>query len=246
MRITGAGTLKAAVSWKNLLLWASGSYTFDRNGINCNPFTVKKDNTELHLSGRITHDVMDLKIDGSIDGTDVGRIYSFPYPLGGSAEVNGRLERKDEYLSWRGTVNMDALSFDVPDFVNKRAGIPSSAVLQLRFGKGDLYIEKADYALSAVRVQVTGKVNRKLASNLRVRVDTADLGQASDSVGVNGNKAKGEVRADVQIDDVQYPISRLPHMKGYVAVKNGYLALPFLSKPIEGIDVTCMFGGGPI
>jgi hypothetical protein len=244
MRMEGGGRLKDAVlSWKNLLLVASGSYTFDNNGINCSPFTVKKDATELQVRGRIARDSTELKIEGHIDALDAGRLCLFPYPLAGSAGVDGRVEGKNGEFSWQGAVNMGALSFDIPGFVKKRVGVPSSATFRLRTRNNDLYVEDLSYALSSVTVHVEGKVDRNLLSNLKVRVDATDLGQVSDLIATNGSTAKGEVRAELEVHDLQYPIVRLPRITGYITAKNGSLALPFLAKPLERMDVVCRLTG---
>jgi hypothetical protein len=244
MRIQGAGRLRdAAISWKNLPLSVSGTYTFDRNGIDCTPLTVEKGKSELQVRGRIARDGTDVRVDGNIETAGMAHLFPLPFPLAGNAGIDGRFEEKDGYLSWRGTIDMDALSFDIPGIIKKGAGVPSSAALQLRFGKGDLFIEKLNCLLSTIAVQLEGKVDRNLTSNLRLRVEGTDLDRASDSIAANGNRAKGEVKADLQIEDLHYPFVRLPRMNGYVTVKNASLALPFFARPIDRADARFVLAG---
>ena len=238
IRVEGAGRLNQAVfSWKNLLMTASGSYVFDRNGINCSPILIKKDELNCRC-GRLTRDSTLCR----------SRVMSMlrprpplllPLSLNRKWGGDGRLDGEERIPCWQGRQYGRASSF-IYRFHNKRAGVPSSATFQLRqTANGDLYIEELRYVLSTVTIQAEGKVERNKISSLRVRLDAPDLGQLSGSIAAKGIKAKGEVKADVSFHDLQYPLTRLPRLTGYMIVKNGYLTFPFLAKPIENIDAVC-------
>jgi hypothetical protein len=245
IRVEGVGRLNQAVfSWKNLLMTASGSYVFDRNGINCSPIIIKKDGTQLQVQGRLERDSTALQVEGTVNGADLAHLCSFPYPLGGSAGVNGRLEGRNGHLAWQGAANMDALSFYVPGFMAKEVGVPSSVTFQLRqAANGGLYVEDLRYVLDTATIQGEGKIGRNKIASFRVKVDVPDLGRLSDSIAAKGIKTKGEVKADVAFHDLRYPLDGLPRLTGYMIVKNGYLALPSLAKPIENLDAVCDFAG---
>lgn len=246
IHLEGNGRLRDAVfSWKNLLFVAAGSYTFDKNGIDCSPMMIRRDATRLQVRGRIDRDSMSLKIEGQIDAADVGRFYSLPYPLAGSAGVDGRVEGKKGEFSWEGAVSMDALFFEIPGFVEKRIGVPSFATFQGRTDGGDLHIENLTYTIGTIEIHVTGKVDRNRISDLRIKMDAPNLDRVSELLLAKGLMAKGAIRADLMFHHMQlpYPRERLPRINGYVTVKNGYLALPFLPQPLQNMDVVCAFTG---
>ena len=56
-------------------------------------------------------------------------------------------------------------------------------------------------------------------------------------------EARGDLSADVRVEDLPYPVTRLPRITGYLTFRKGALHLPAMEKPFQDIDLVCTFEG---
>ena len=56
-------------------------------------------------------------------------------------------------------------------------------------------------------------------------------------------EVRGDLKADVWLDSLHRPVTRLPAMKGTLNLTNGFLKLPSMAKPLENIGLSCSFSG---
>ena len=56
-------------------------------------------------------------------------------------------------------------------------------------------------------------------------------------------EARGDLKVDLRVEDLPYPVTKLPVMQGHLTFRGDILHPPALAKPLTGIDLACAFEG---
>ncbi len=241
----GVGTLNGGeMAWKKCSFGASGSYRFKNDAITFNPLVITGGGTELAVTGKVEGKTVDLRAKGSVGAHHISAFIGQRYPLSGSAGVDGHVTARDSGFSVEGSAGLTDLSFEVPRLIKKDRAVTSSAVVALRGDKdGTIQVDRLSYALDALNAEMTGSIAQGRISNMRVRVDAPRIERIAEVFFLKDNEARGELKADIQVQDMAFPVVKLPVMKGYVSLRNAVLRLPAMARPFRDVNLTCSFEG---
>jgi hypothetical protein len=241
----GAGTLSGTeAAWETCSFGASGNYRFKNALITFSPLMITGGATELAVTGKVERTAVDLRAKGLVGAHHVFALLGRRYPLSGSATVDGRIAARDSQFSAEGTVGLTDLSFEVPHIMKKGRGITSSAVVALRGEKdGTVHVDRLSYTLDALNAEMTGSIAQGRISNARLRVDAPRIERVAEAFFLKDNEARGELKADIQVQGMVFPVVKLPVMKGYASLRNAVLRFPAMAHAFRGVNLTCSFEG---
>jgi hypothetical protein len=244
-KVAGAGTLRdGRFVWRQITLGAAGSYTFGSDAAFLNPLVISGAGTHLALTGSVAQDRADLHVAGVVDGQHVRQILGHPYRMEGLLGLDGDVAVHGGAFRTGGLVTMTDLAFEVPHLVKKERGIESSAVALVQGQRGgDVWVENLTGNLGALRAAASGKVGRGRISHMHLVVDVPGLERVATLFFFDPGETQGDLSLDVRVEDLLYPVTKLPGITGYLTFRNGALHFPALEKPFRDIDLACTFEG---
>ncbi len=159
-------------------------------------------------------------------------------------DLDGEVELRDGAFSVKGRVNMTDLAFMIPGVMKKGPGVESLAYLSAR-GRigGDVFVDDISYTMGEMKAHASFDALNKRISNLHLVVDAPKIERLSSLFFFDQAKVQGDLKADVWVEQLPYPITRLPMMKGALTLTNGLLRLPSMVKPLKGINLFCSLSG---
>ena len=243
--IDGSGTVTdGQIVWKGVSFGASGSYAFKDTSLVFDRLLITGARTRLIASGRVEAGLVSAVFNGSVDGRQIGKLFLRQYPMDGYAAVDGTIEVRDKAFSAEGRVNMAALSFEIPGLMTKEPGIESLARVSLKGERdGSVSIEDLALTMGGMKAEVSGNARKGRLSNVHLVLDLPQIERGEGLFFFKQIKARGNLKADVRVDDVQLPLMRLPNLRGSLSVKGGGLQLPSMVNPLTDMDLTSTFSG---
>ncbi len=243
--VEGSGSIRESrFVWKHVALGASGSYTFRDGRVTFAPLVISEAGTRLVVSGTAEKERADLQVKGVIDGRRLDLALDRPYLLDGYVSVDGDVEVKDDTCSLKGRLSMTDLSFDIPRVMKKGRGVENSAVLSMHFKPGgDLWVDSLLYRLGPLRAALSARVGQGRISRMHVVLDVPKVEQLSRLFFFDDGEAHGDLKADLRVEDLPYPVARLPVVQGHLTFRGDILHPPTLAKAVTGIDLVCAFEG---
>jgi hypothetical protein len=244
-RVEGAGTLSGAeAAWTKCTFGASGSYRFKNASVTFNPLMITGGATELAVTGNVERKAVDLRMKGIVGARHISAFVGRRYHLAGGADVDGTIAAQDSRIRAEGSVGMTQLSFEIPRVMKKGRGIASSAVVALRVEQDDtVHVDRLSYALDVLNAEMTGSIAEGRVSNMRLRVDAPSIERVAEVFFLKNNGARGELKADIQVQEMLFPVVRLPVMKGYASLRNAVLRFPAMTHSFRDVNLTCSFEG---
>ncbi len=243
--IEGGGTVRAGrFVWKGVALGASGSYAFKDGRVTFAPLVISEAGTRLVVRGSAGKARADLQVKGVVDGRQIGLVLDRPYPLQGLVGVDGEVGLKEDTFELKGRLSMTDLSFEIPRLMRKGRGVESSAVVSLHFqAGGDLCVDSLLYTLGPLEAALRARIGKGRISRMHVVLDVPKVEELSRLFFFDDGEAHGDLKADVRVENLPYPVTKLPVMQGHLTFRGDILRPPTFAKPLTGIDLACAFEG---
>jgi hypothetical protein len=245
--IGGTGVLRnGRFVWRHIPLDAAGRYQFGNDFLAFDGFSVRGAETDVLLNGRIEKDLMSLAGKGVVDARQLimASLISPKYALKGPIGVEGELEVGKAVFSAKGSLDMTLLTFVIPGLMRKEAGVESVAHVSLRSEKKDVVdLEDLDLTLGIIKAKASGRIGQGRLKEGHLLLDVPMVDRASRLFFFDKIKAHGNLKANLRVEDLQYPIESLPAIQGTLSFHGGVLQLPSMIEPFTGIDLVCNFGG---
>ncbi len=243
--VEGAGTIRdSRFVWKRVALGASGSYTFKDGRVTFVPLVISEAGTRLVMRGSADSARADLQVKGVIDGRQIGLVLDRPYRLQGLVSVDGEVGLKDDTFGLKGRLSLTDLSFEIPRVMKKGRGVESSAVVSLHFEPGgDLCVDSLLYTLGPLEAALSARIGKGRISRMHVVLDVPKVERLSRLFFFDHSEAHGDLKVDVGVENLPYPVTKLPVMQGHLTFRGDILHPPMCAKPLTGIDLVCAFEG---
>ena len=239
--ITGRGSFSTPYAeWRKRGGPVKGDFTFNANGITFTAMTLSKGATELTGRGRFERNLIDFFVEGNLDLADARISGHVPAKASGISNLRLAVRRSGD-LSVDGTIDMKETAIDVPQYFRKARGVPGKAkVTATRDGKG-ISIKAFNLLIDGLSVQVTGTIKKDGAIDLSTNVETDNIDKVARLFLVNDIDGKGFFKADFRINDLRFPIEKLPSITGSIATRGAFLKLPWFEKPLTNINLNGEF-----
>jgi hypothetical protein len=241
----GRGTVRdGRFLFRKMELGASGNYTFRNGKVTLAPLVIGRGQTSLVLSGEARKDEADVHVKGVVGGAQIKELLGCPCPMEGPVAVEASLGLEGSAFRATGRLAMTDLSFQIPRVLRKEGGIESWAALSLHGRKGgDVVVDSLSYTLGPLHAFLSGRIGKNRISAMRVALDVPDVGGLSRLFFFENGKDGGDLRAELTLDDLPFPVTRLPRTTGYISFTRGVLHPPELVNPLTGINLFCKFEG---
>jgi hypothetical protein len=243
-RISGAGKLKEAdVRWKKASVSASGSYRFVDDEITFEPLIISKGNTNITIKGKWKKGSLGLLIKGGLDTEHLKPFIKIPFDTSGLMDLDMNLRLEDGVMNVSGSADMNDVYFELLGYMKKERGIPNKARFEVAAKGKDIYVHDLRYVLDNIDLDLKGKIegNRKISMDVALNVD--NVAKIAHLFFFDEKTAKGDITLKMSIRDLSLPLKEFPHMVGHARVRNGFLRLPWLKRPLRNIDLTSDFKG---
>ena len=243
--VEGAGTIRdSRFVWKRVALGASGSYTFKDGRVTFAPLVISEAGTRLVIRGSAEKERADMQVKGVIDGRQIDLVLDRPHLLDGPVSVDGEVGIKDDAFALKGRLSMTDLSFEIPRMMKKGRGVESAAVVSLHFERGgDLCVDSLLYTLGPLEAALSARVGKGRISHMHVVLDVPKVERLPGLFFFDNGEAHGDLKADLRVEDLPYPVTKLPVMQGHLTFRGDILHPPTLAKALTGIDLVCAFEG---
>ena len=208
------------------------------------PLVISEAGTRLVMRGSADSARADLQVKGVIDGRQIGLVLDRPYLLQGLVSVDGEVGLKDGAFGLKGRLSMTDLSFEIPRVMKKERGVESSAVVSLHFEPGgDLCVDSLLYTLGPLEAALSARIGKGRISRMHVVLGVPKVERLSRLFFFDDSEAHGDLKVDVRVENLPYPVTKLPVMQGHLTFRGDILHPPIFAKPLTGIDLACAFEG---
>jgi len=244
-KISGAGQLREAdVRWKKASVSASGSYRFVDDEITFDPLIISKGSTNITIKGKWKKGLLDLLIKGGLDTEHLMPFIKIPFDTSGLMDLDMKLRLEDGIWNVGGSLGMDDVYFELLGYMKKERGIPNKARFEVVAKGKDVDVRDLRYTLDNIDLDLKGKFegSRKISMDVALNVD--NIAKVAHLFFFNEKTARGDVAIKMSIRDLSLPLQKFPHMVGHVRVRNGFLRVPGLKRPLRNIDLVSDFKGG--
>ncbi|MBP1734262.1 MAG: hypothetical protein H6Q53_549, partial [Deltaproteobacteria bacterium] len=243
-RISGAGKIDDAdVSWQKISASARGSYRFTDDEITFDPLIIKKGGTDMVIRGKWGKKSLGIFMKGSLDVDQIKRYVTLPFPANGVALLDMAIQNDDKVLTVNGDVVMDDISFTIPKFMKKDKGIRSAAHISASVKDKQVDIGHFSYNLDIIRVNGKGVISPDKTMNLDIGLNVQALERVAPLFFFDTDTPKGDLDLNIAFRGMKWPLRKIPSMRGYVKVNNGFIKLPWLPKPLKEINLNAEFKG---
>lgn len=243
-RVSGAGKLKEAdVRWKKASVSASGSYRFVDDEIIFEPLIISKGNTNITIKGKWKKRSLGLLIKGSLDTEHLMPFIKIPFDTSGLMGLDMDLRLDDGVANVSGSTDMDDVYFELLGYMKKERGIPNKARFEVSATGKDIFVRDLRYTLDNIDLDLKGKIegSRKMSMDVALNVD--NVAKVAHLFFFDEKTAKGDIDLKMSIRDLSLPLKEFPHMVGHARIRNGFLRLPGLKRPLRNIDLVSDFKG---
>ena len=245
LKVDGSGKLNdARAFWRNTSFSSRGSYRFSGDGIVFDPLVIAKDGgTDITCRGRWNKDNLDFSLKGTLETGHLHSLAKIPFNMTGTVKLDGEVHLSDGALGAGGDLNMDALAFEIPGYMKKTGGIKSAAHVRASKKGSLITVDDLSYELDGIRAEAQGTISDLKRVNGTFSVNGRDIGRLARIFLLPEETTGGDVSLRLAVKDMDIPVTKLPQMTGNVNVKNGFLHLPFLSRPFRQMDLSADFRG---
>ena len=242
--LSGSGFVRDGdMAWKKTPFSVKGSYRFTGERITFDPLMVSRDGTDLAVSGTWGKTYMDLALKGRLDLAHVRRVQPLPVSAGGIADIDLTINRQDPVLTVTGLIGMDQVSYEAPGLMKKDRGIANTVRLDVAIEGSEVRIKRLRYKLDAIDLDLTGEIRKDRRMDLDVTMKIDGFERVAKIFFVDDDMAKGDADMVMSVRDMDLDSRRIPFMKGYINVNNGFVRLPSVTKPFKEIRLRSVFHG---
>ena len=243
-RISGAGKVdNADVSWQKISASARGSYRFTDEEIIFDPLIIRKAGTDMVIRGKWGKKSMGIFMKGNLDVDQVKEVVTLPFPVKGVTFLDVAIQNKGQTFSLNGDVVMDNISFTIPNFMKKDTGIKSTAHIAASIKDRQIDINHLSYNLDIMRIKGKGSISSEKIMNFDISMNIPAIERASPLFFFENQAPKGDLDLNIAFKDLTWPMQKIPYMRGFMRVNNGFLRLPWFTEPIKEINLNAEFKG---
>jgi hypothetical protein len=243
-KIQGTGKFSNAyITWKKSSVSANGVYKFNNDEIIFAPLIVNRGGTDMVIRGKWHKNLLDMKIKGALDAIHMQPYIPKPSDIEGIAKLDIEVQKFDDYIKINGDISMDDLYFEFPGIAKKEKGIKSKASVKFLKEGASTRIERFLYNLDIINLDLKGNIKPDKKMDLDIAMDVFGFGRIAPLFFFSSTTTGGDLELKMSLKDIALPLKKLPYMKGYVKVNNGFLRLPWLKKPLREINLISDFNG---
>jgi len=243
-RISGTGKVdNADVSWQKISAHARGSYRFTDEEIIFDPLIIRKAGTDMVVRGKWSKKSMGIFLKGNLDVDLVKQFVALPFPVNGMAFLDMAIQRRDETFSLNGDVVMDDISFTIPKFMKKDKEIRSAAHIAASIKDKQIDIDHLSYNLDILRINGKGSIDPNGTANFTIGMNVQAVERITPLFFFETQAPKGDLDLNIAFKDLVWPVQKIPHMRGFMRVNNGFLRLPWFAEPLKEISLNAEFKG---
>jgi hypothetical protein len=243
-RISGAGKVdNADVSWQKISASARGSYRFTDEEIIFDPLIIRKAGTDMVIRGKWGKKSMGIFMKGNLDVDQIKQAVTLPFPVKGVTFLDLAIQNDGTSFSLNGDVVMDDVSFTIPKFMKKDAGIRSAAHITASMKENQINIEHLSYNLDILRLSGKGSISPDKAMNLDIGMNVPAIERVAPLFFFENHTPKGDLDLNIDFKGLTWPVQKIPYMNGFMRVNNGFLRLPWFTEPLKEINLNAEFKG---
>jgi hypothetical protein len=245
LKLGGSGRIKdAELSWRGQSFTVDGSFKLAGREMTFDPVVVTGRETHVTMQGKWGPGGLATSLKGYIDPGLPGRFAGRTVRASGKAFVEARLTVVDGQIGANGNVNMDDVIFAVPGFIRKTKGVQSRAAVRFtRKTTGEIVVDDLSGNLDTINVRASGKMDGDGRIDGRVALRAKDTGKAASLFSLGEDIRGGDVSIDLTVNDLRFPVTKLPWVVGSASMKKGFMKLPGIPKVLANIDLTAGFRG---
>jgi hypothetical protein len=243
-RISGAGKIDDAdVSWQKISASARGSYRFTDEEITFDPLIIRKAGTDMVIRGKWSKKSLGIFMKGNLDIHHIRPFVNLPLQAKGIAGIDLAFQNDSTAFTINGDVVMDDISFTIPKYLKKDKGTRSAAHIAASIKDKQITIENLSYNLDIVRLKGKGTINPDRTMNLDIGMHVQAIERAAPLFFFEDDAPKGDLDLNIAFRDLKWPLRKIPHMRGFVKINNGFIKLPWFPKPLKEINLNAEFKG---
>ncbi len=243
-RVSGAGKLrKADVQWKKVSVSASGSYSFVNDEVTLDPLIISRDNTNITIKGKWKRRSSSLLIKGSIETEHLRPLIKRSIDTSGLMGLDLDLRLEDGAWNVSGSADMDDVYFELLGYMKKERGIQNRARFEIAAKGKDVYVHDLRYTLDNISLDLKGKIEGSRKMSMDVALDVDNVAKIAHIFFFDEKTARGDITLKMSVWDLSFPLKQFPHVVGRMRVRNGFLRLPWLKRPLRNIDLIADFKG---
>jgi hypothetical protein len=243
-RISGTGKIDGAdVSWKKISASARGSYRFTDEELTFDPLIIKKGGTDMVIRGKWGKKSLGIFMKGNLDVDQIKHYVTSPFPVKGIAGLDLAIQNDSRAFTVDGDVVMDDISFSIPKYLKKDKGIRSAAHITASVKDKQVTIDHLSYNLDIIRLNGKGTISPDRTMNLDIGMNVQAIERVVPLFFFENNAPKGDLDLNIAFKDLKWPLRKIPSMRGFVRVNNGFVKLPWFDKPYKEINLNAEFKG---
>jgi len=243
--ISGTGKVDDAnVSWQKISAHARGSYRFTDEEIIFDPLIIRKAGTDMVIRGKWGKKSMGIFLKGNLDVDLVKEYVALPFPINGVTFLDMAIQNRNQTFLLNGDMVMDDISFTIPKFMKKDKGIRSAGHIKASIKEKRIDIEHLSYNLDILRINGKGSIIPNGTINFTIGMNAQAVERITPLFFFESQAPKGDLDLNIAFKDLTWPVQKIPDMKGFVRVNNGFLRLPWFAEPLKEINLNAEFKGG--
>jgi len=243
-RISGTGKVdNADVSWQKISASARGLYRFTDEEIIFDPLILRKAGTDMTIRGKWGKKSMGIFMKGNLDVDQVKQLVTLPFPVKGVTFLDLAIQNDGTSFSLNGDVVMDDVSFIIPKYMKKDAGIRSAAHISASMKENQINIEHLSYNLDILRMNGKGSISPDKTMNFDIGMNVSAIERVAPLFFFENQATKGDLDLNIAFKGLKWPLQKIPLMRGFVRINNGFLKLPWVDKPLKEINLNAEFKG---
>ncbi|MDW8002193.1 MAG: AsmA-like C-terminal domain-containing protein [Deltaproteobacteria bacterium] len=220
-----------------------GKFRFTDHGFECLPIYLAHNGTVLRLTGLIKgKNEFDLHVEGAISAPTITSFRTLPFSIGGISKINVNVSMSNGRLRIKGGFDFTKLSLSVSKIFEKKEGFPANLSLEL-LKRGKLVeVKHLLFTLGGLRIEGLGRGDPH-AMDCDFSLEAKDLEKIARLFNVPEISDAGSLKGKISMTDFRFSLDKLPFIKGFLEVKDGFLKLPYFDPPIRNIDLRMDFEG---
>jgi hypothetical protein len=243
-KASGTGTLKDAdATWRKQAFSANGSYGFSNDGITFDPLMIRRGLTDMVVKGKWDRETISFHSKGNLDVSHVKPFVRIPFEVNGVAGLDLGVQIKGAVTKVEGDLYMEGISFEIPGIMRKDRGTKSTASLTIVKDSEETRVERFLYNLDVIDVKAKGVLKQDKTINANLAINVPGIEKVAPLFFFDGEVTGGDLEMDLSLQDLRFPLKKLPRIEGYARINNGFLRIPRVVKPLKGINLLSDFKG---
>ncbi len=245
LKLGGSGRISGAeLSWRGQSFTVDGSFRLAGREMTFDPVVVTGRETYVTMQGKWGPGGLATSLKGYVDPGLPARIMGKSGKASGKALVDAHVTVADGQIGANGNINMDDVVFAVPGVIRKAKGVQSKATVKFTWKRtGDILVDDLSGNLDAINVRASGKISGEGRIDSRVMLRSKDTGRVASLFSLGEDLKGGDVSVDLTVNDLRFPITKLPWVVGSASMKKGFMKIPGLPKVLGDIDLAADFRG---